>query len=58
MTLQVNQSCMPVIRQPNYTDKTWDVAIDKVPIVVGNHTPNPSEHLQTISLKDYLNYEF
>ena len=54
MTLQVNQSCMPVMREPNYTDKTWDVAIDKIPIVVGNHTPNPDETLQTMPLNQYL----
>ena len=56
MTLQVNESCMPVMREPNYTDKTWDVAIEKIPIVVGNQTSNPDEHLQTISLKDYLKH--
>jgi len=45
---------MPVIRQPNFTDKAWDVPMDKIPIVVGNHTENKDEELQTISLKDYI----
>jgi len=43
---------MPVIRQPNFTDKTWDVKMRDIPIVVGNHTENRA--LQTISLSDYL----
>eukprot|EP00486_Rosalina_sp_Unknown_P008847 CAMPEP_0201591772 /NCGR_PEP_ID=MMETSP0190_2-20130828/189848_1 /ASSEMBLY_ACC=CAM_ASM_000263 /TAXON_ID=37353 /ORGANISM="Rosalina sp." /LENGTH=580 /DNA_ID=CAMNT_0048050237 /DNA_START=197 /DNA_END=1940 /DNA_ORIENTATION=- len=54
MTLRVNESCMPVIRQPNFTDKTWDVPMDQIPIVIGNHTENKEEELQTISLKDYI----
>ena len=54
MTLKVNESCMPVMRQPNYTDKTWDVEMTKIPIVIGNHTINKDEELETISLKDYL----
>ena len=54
MTLQVNGSMMPVIRQPNFSDKTWDVKMKDIPIVVGNHTENTKEKLQTISLSDYL----
>merc|ERR550525_263853 len=54
MTLRVNGSCMPVIRQPNFTDKTWDVKMRNVPIVVGNHSDSEGEALQTISLSDYL----
>ncbi|ETO06445.1 hypothetical protein RFI_30944 [Reticulomyxa filosa] len=52
MTLQVNQQQMPVIRQPNFTDKTWDVSIDKVAIVVGNE--REGSKLTTITLKEYL----
>jgi len=52
MTLQVNEYRMPVIRYANYTDKTWDVEIDKIPIVVGNEKINSK--LETISLKYYL----
>merc|ERR1719295_869286 len=56
MTLRVNQSCMPVIRQPNFSDKTWDVKMKHIPIVIGNHTPNEQEELQTISLSAYLEH--
>jgi len=54
MTLRVNGSCMPVIRRPNYSDTTWDVKMQHIPIVVGNHSANEAERLQTISLSDYL----
>merc|ERR1719203_1519648 len=54
MTLRVNDSCMPVIRQPNYSDITWDVKMNDVPVVVGNHQSDKSTELQTISLSDYL----
>merc|ERR1719474_1658182 len=56
MTLRVNDSCMPVIRQPNFQDKTWDVKMKDIPIVVGNHTENAEEKLETISLSDYLEH--
>ena len=56
MTLRVNQSCMPVIRQPNFTDKTWDVKMKDIPIVIGNHSSDEKEELQTISLSDYLEH--
>mmetsp|Transcript_63537 Transcript_63537/g.101111 ORF Transcript_63537/g.101111 Transcript_63537/m.101111 type:complete len:676 (+) Transcript_63537:105-2132(+) len=54
MTLQVDNQRMPVIREPNYTDKTWDVETDKIPVVVGNHDENPGAELNTISLREYL----
>eukprot|EP01084_Bolivina_argentea_P085212 154001_1 len=58
MTLQVNSHRMPVIREPNYSDKTWDVPIDKIPIVVGNECDNDDDEkkneYKTISLKEYL----
>ena len=54
MTLQVNNERMPVIREPNYTDKTWDIETDKIPLVVGNEDPNPGAKLKTISLREYL----
>ena len=54
MTLRVNDSCMPVIRKPNFSDETWDVKMSDIPIVVGNHSANAEEALQTISLSDYL----
>jgi len=52
MTLQVTSQRMPVIRQPNFSDKTWDVSIDKIPIVVGNE--RKGEKLRSVSLKEYL----
>ena len=54
MTLRVNEASMPVIRHENYIDKTWDMRMDQIPIIIGNHTENKNEELQTISLKDYL----
>ena len=63
MTLQVDNERMPVIREPNYSDKTWDVKIEKIPIVIGNqclidddikNDNNNGNNLQTISLKEYL----
>jgi len=51
MTLRVEDSNLPVIRSPNYQDLTWDVPIDKIPLVVGNEH---GEQLRTITLKEYL----
>ncbi|ETO11852.1 hypothetical protein RFI_25525 [Reticulomyxa filosa] len=52
MTLQVNKELMPVIREPNYSDKTWDMSMDKMVIVVGNEKKDQS--LKSIPLKEYL----
>jgi len=54
MTLQVDKQRMPVIRAPNFTDTTWDVEMDKIPVVVGNHDGNPGAKLTTVSLRQYL----
>jgi hypothetical protein len=51
MTLKVEDSNLPVIRSPNYEDLTWDVPIDKIPLVVGNEH---GEQLRTVTLKEYL----
>eukprot|EP01124_Arcella_intermedia_P011670 TRINITY_DN18095_c0_g2_i1.p1 TRINITY_DN18095_c0_g2~~TRINITY_DN18095_c0_g2_i1.p1 ORF type:complete len:505 (+),score=64.53 TRINITY_DN18095_c0_g2_i1:542-2056(+) len=51
MTLQVQGKNLPIIRSPNYEDLTWDVPIDKVPLLVGNEHGEP---LRPVSLKDYL----
>eukprot|EP01113_Clastostelium_recurvatum_P007054 TRINITY_DN1324_c1_g1_i2.p1 TRINITY_DN1324_c1_g1~~TRINITY_DN1324_c1_g1_i2.p1 ORF type:complete len:552 (+),score=143.09 TRINITY_DN1324_c1_g1_i2:127-1656(+) len=51
MTLEVGTHQMPVIRPPNYSDLTWDVPMDKIPLVVGNETGGP---LYTVTLKEYL----
>lgn len=42
---------MPVIRYPNFSDKTGDVAIDKFYLPVGNET---GDGLQTVTLEQYL----
>jgi hypothetical protein len=52
MTLQVDGARMPVIRNPNFTDETWDISIDKLPVVVGNHLAGGK--LSSISLREYL----
>jgi hypothetical protein len=43
---------MPVMRHANFTDKTGDVAIDKLMIPVGNH--GKAGDLKYISLRDFL----
>jgi hypothetical protein len=43
---------MPVIRYPNFTDKTGDVDIDKFFIRVGNHKKNGK--LDSVSLRQFL----
>jgi len=55
MTIQVadgpHVTCMPVIRHPNFSDKTADVSIDDVMVRVGNERGAP---LSSISLRAYL----
>ena len=55
MTIQVQHegkvTCMPVIRHPNFSDKTADVSIDDVFIRVGNETGAP---MARVSLRYYL----
>ena len=62
MTIQVAQAdrhggatpaitCMPVIRYPNFSDKTADVSIDDVFVRVGNERGKP---LSSVSLREYL----
>jgi hypothetical protein len=51
MSLQVEDNLLPVIRPPNFEDLTWDVPIEKIPLVVGNHNNTP---LKTVTLKEYL----
>lgn len=53
MTLQVGDTRMPVIREPNFTDTTWDVPIDSIPVRVGNERPEGTP-LTTIPLTEYL----
>ena len=55
MTIQVayegRVTCMPVIRYPNFSDKTADVSIDDVMLRVGNEK---GAALKSISLREYL----
>lgn len=55
MTIQVQDAgkvtCMPVIRHPNFSDKTADVSIDDVFIRVGNESGGP---MSRVSLRYYL----
>lgn len=44
-------TCMPVIRHPNFSDKTADVSIDDVFVRVGNERGKP---LARVSLREYL----
>lgn len=55
MTIQVadgnHVTCMPVIRHPNFSDKTADVSIDDVMVRVGNER---GAALSSITLREYL----
>lgn len=58
MTLQVrdpsrraHKHLLPVIRYPNFTDKTADVPFEQVKIKVGNEK---GEDLQVVTLREYL----
>src|SRR5688500_5818170 len=51
MTLEVQGQAMPLIRSPNFSDKTWDVPMDKVTVLVGNEAGEP---LHPVSLREYL----
>jgi len=43
--------CMPVVRYPNFADKSCDVPIDRLRLLVGNERGAP---LQRIDLRQYL----
>jgi hypothetical protein len=52
MTLSVSGSAMPLIKaSSNFVDETWDVEIEKIPLVVGNED---GSMLRTVTLKEYL----
>jgi hypothetical protein len=52
MTLSVSGSSMPLIKaSSNFEDETWDVEIEKIPLVVGNED---GSMLRTVTLKEYL----
>lgn len=57
MTIQVANAtrsrvaCMPVIRHPNFSDKTADISIDDIVIRVGNEK---GAKLSNVTLREYL----
>ena len=52
MTLAVEGSSMPLIKaSSNFVDESWDVEIEKIPLVVGNED---GTMLRTVTLKEYL----
>jgi hypothetical protein len=61
MTLQIQQqdphtgtyylSAMPVIRYPNFSDKTGDISLDKFYLLVGNHK---GQSLKRVTLREFL----
>ncbi|GAB5587354.1 hypothetical protein Unana1_02254 [Umbelopsis nana] len=51
MTLLVSGVRMPLFRHPNFTDFTWDVPMDQIPLVVGNENGTARK---SVSLTDYL----
>jgi len=51
MTLNVHDNNLPIIRFPNFEDLTWDVEMDKIPLMVGNEH---GENLRRTNLKEYL----
>jgi len=52
MTLAVEGTSMPLVKaSSNYVDESWDVEIEKIPLVVGNED---GTMLRTVTLKEYL----
>jgi len=51
MTLVTEGRQLPVIRSPNYSDLTWDVPIEKIPLIVGNEIGSVK---YAVDLKEYL----
>jgi hypothetical protein len=56
MTLQLQSPSakLPVIRHPNFTDLTWDVPLDQIPLIVGNEVDKTEEIRYSVTLKEYL----
>ncbi|OQS04591.1 hypothetical protein THRCLA_20842 [Thraustotheca clavata] len=54
MTLVVQNTWMPVIRVPNFSDPIMSIPSSKITLTVGNQSPNQSTPLQKISLQEYL----
>ena len=57
MTLKVDNYVMPIIRQPNFNELTWNVEMEKIQLIVGNEKwENKNNHnaLKNVNLKEYL----
>ena len=55
-TILIDNIRMPIIRKPNYSQSTWDVSLDSIPITIGNQSKSDQFiQTQTISLREYLN---
>jgi hypothetical protein len=52
LTLRVGDKLMPVIRAPNFSDKTFDASIEHFKVYVGNEIEG--RPLKQITLKEYL----
>ena len=54
-TVLINNTRMPIIRKPNFSESTWDVSLDSIPITIGNQTKvDQYSQPQIISLRQYL----
>eukprot|EP01083_Nonionella_stella_P101924 289539_1 len=53
-TLLINNQRMPIIRKANYSESTWPVSIDTIPITVGNESKDEFAQKSVISLREYL----
>jgi len=51
MTLEVEGHAMPLIKAPNFSDKTWDAPMEKIRLLVGNEH---GEALRSTTLTEYL----
>ncbi len=51
MTLEVQGTAMPLIKAPNFSDKTWDTPMEKIRLLVGNEH---GETLRSVTLTEFL----
>ena len=51
---QLDVTCMPVIRHPNFSDKTCDLDPRDFTLLIGNQHPGRDSKLQRVSLCDFL----
>ena len=53
-TKQYRLTCMPVIRFPNFSDRTADISPDQFFLLVGNEKKSGRSGLHKVSLREYL----